>query len=71
MDSLKEQMEELGRRAKDASRALALLSTDNKNRCLIAMSDAILAAEKEILEANCLDVENGKKWVCRLLCWIA
>ncbi|MDI9401814.1 MAG: glutamate-5-semialdehyde dehydrogenase [Limisphaerales bacterium] len=61
MDSLKEQMEELGRRAKDASRALALLSTDNKNRCLIAMSDAILAAEKEILEANCLDVENGKK----------
>lgn len=61
MQSLKEQMKELASRAKEASRALALLSTEKKNRCLIAMADAILLAENEILEANQQDVENGKK----------
>ena len=61
MDNLKKQMKELASRAKEASRALALLSTENKNRCLIAMADAILSAENEILKANQQDVENGEK----------
>ena len=61
MDNLKEQMKELARCAKEASRALALLSAEKRNRCLIAMADAILSAEDEILRANQQDVENGKK----------
>ncbi|NCC59352.1 MAG: glutamate-5-semialdehyde dehydrogenase [Verrucomicrobiae bacterium] len=61
MDNLKEQMKELARCAKEASRALALLSAEKRNRCLIAMADAILSAEDEILRANQQDVENGKR----------
>lgn len=61
MDNLKEQMKELARCAKEASRALALLSAEKRNRCLIAMADAILSSEDEILRANQQDVENGKK----------
>lgn len=61
MENLKEQMKELASRAKEASRALALLGAEKRNRCLIAMADAILSAEDEILRANQQDVENGKK----------
>ena len=39
--SLREQMTQLGRQAKAASRQLARLSTDQKNGCLLAMADAL------------------------------
>ena len=41
--SLKDQMTELGALAKAASRSLALLSTDEKNQCLLAMAEALEA----------------------------
>ncbi len=57
---LREQMTELAKRAKEASRALTRLSTDQKNACLHAMADAIEARAPEIQTANALDMENGR-----------
>ena len=39
--SLAEQMEQLARSAREASHALALLSTAEKNSALLAMADAL------------------------------
>jgi len=45
-------------RARAAAGRLALLSTDEKNRLLLAIADAVQAHEKEILEANRRDMET-------------
>ena len=50
-------MQDIGARAKAASRPLAMASTDAKNRALNAMADAILAATSEILAANAADLK--------------
>ena len=50
--ALMEDMVELGRRAKAASRELARLSADEKNRCLRAMADGLVAAAPEIGRAH-------------------
>jgi len=59
--SLKEQMTELAARAKTASRALALLSTDEKNRCLLAMAGALEANKPAIQQANTDDMATAEK----------
>ncbi len=51
---------ELAMRAKQASRRLAVLSTEEKNALLLAMAEELTARKKEILEANRKDVEAGK-----------
>ncbi|NDA10671.1 MAG: glutamate-5-semialdehyde dehydrogenase [Verrucomicrobia bacterium] len=51
---------DLALRAKEASRRLAVLSTDEKNTLLLAMADELTARKKEILGANRKDVEAGK-----------
>lgn len=48
---------QLAQQAKAASRALALLSTEEKNRCLLAMADALEARKDEIRAANAKDME--------------
>ena len=53
---LASQVEEMGRRARLAARALALCSTDAKNAALQAMADAIEAAESKIVAANAEDL---------------
>ena len=58
--TLREQMTELGRRARQASRELALLSSEEKNRCLRAMADAVEGAGPALMEANGLDLEMGR-----------
>jgi len=50
----------LGRAAKTASRALALLSTDQKNALLLALADALEADTDTILVANAEDVAEGR-----------
>ena len=57
MAGLAQQMEELGKRARAAARALALCSKDQKNAALMAMADAIENAEAEVLAANAKDLE--------------
>lgn len=52
---------EIGKRAKNAAATLAITSTEDKNRILQAMADALRENCDKILEANALDIENGRK----------
>src|SRR5436190_9987592 len=55
--SVADQMLQLAKQAKVASRTLANLSTDAKNRCLHAMADALEAQKDVIKSANAKDME--------------
>jgi glutamate-5-semialdehyde dehydrogenase len=55
--SLTEQMTELARLAKTASREVARLTTDEKNQCLLAMAEALERNHAAILRANARDLE--------------
>src|SRR5262245_55352949 len=57
--SLTDQMTELARQAKVASRELARLTTAQKNACLLAMADALEHNAPAIKQANTLDMEAG------------
>ena len=50
---------ELGQRAKQASRALALAQTDQKDAALSSAADLLLQRADEILAANAADVERA------------
>ena len=52
---------EIGKRAKDAAAKLAVASTEDKNRILKAMANALRENKAEILKANALDIENGRQ----------
>ncbi len=54
-------LNQMGEKALNASRALALLSPDAKNKCLLQMADAIESSAKEIKEANKKDLKAGKE----------
>ena len=58
--TIKEQVHELGRKALDASRKLALLTTEQKNDVLHAMANELVANEQAILEANAKDIAAGE-----------
>ena len=58
---MNEMLEKLGQNAKDAETVLRNLSTNDKNKTLEAVAKALVAYTDEILKANALDVENGKK----------
>ena len=58
---LKSQILEMGKQSRAAALRLATLSTDTKNRVLLAMADAIETAEAAILEANALDVAAARE----------
>ena len=57
------QVWEMGKQARAAAHELTKLSTEQKNEILVAMADAVIAAESEILSANEKDLaaadENG------------
>src|SRR5256885_2143697 len=57
--TLTEQMTQLARQAKAASRELAKLTTEQKNRCLNAMADALEKNSAAIQSANARDMEAG------------
>lgn len=59
--TLTEQMTQLARQAKAASRQLAKLTTAEKNACLLAMADALEANRAAIQKANSCDMEAGAK----------
>lgn len=59
--TLLEQMTQLARQAKAASRELARLSTTEKNNILIAMAGAIESSAATIKRANALDMDFGAK----------
>lgn len=51
---------DIGQRARIASRALSLLSTDAKNTVLLAMADALVTNATTILTANASDVDAAQ-----------
>ncbi len=56
---LQEQIHDLGRRARAASRELARLDAPRKNAGLLAMAEELLASEGELLEANARDLARA------------
>ena len=58
---LNEQMRDLAKRSKAASHRLTQLDTDQKNRCLEAMANALLNNRQAIQEANAKDLETAKE----------
>lgn len=51
---------EIGKRVKGASASLMTASTEDKNRILKAIAEALRQNCHKILEANAIDLENGK-----------
>lgn len=56
MDALKEEILEMGKRARKAALALGNLTTAQKNAILRSMADALVTSEASILEANAKDL---------------
>ncbi|MBX9465180.1 MAG: glutamate-5-semialdehyde dehydrogenase [Aquamicrobium sp.] len=54
-------MAEIGRRARAASRPLALATAERKHAALVAMVEAIRHGEDAILQANAIDLANGEE----------
>jgi glutamate-5-semialdehyde dehydrogenase len=59
--NLNDQMMQLAKQAKNASRELAKLTTAEKNACLLAMATALEQNAEAIKQANALDLEFGAK----------
>ena len=59
--SLAEDMTTLALAAKNAARLMPRLSTDEKNRCLNAMADALEAQSPAIQNANAKDLETARE----------
>ena len=57
--SLTEQMTQLAKQAKAASRELARLTTAEKNHCLLAMADALEKNADALKQANATDMDIG------------
>lgn len=53
-------MQTLGRQARQAARTLARLTTEDKNRALHAIAQALEAASPQLLQANAKDLEQGR-----------
>ena len=51
----------IGKQARAASRELAVLKTDQKNEALRYIADALEAQASVVLQANALDIDDGRK----------
>jgi glutamate-5-semialdehyde dehydrogenase len=60
MKSATTELEEKGKVAKAASRKLAFLSTEIKNRALLDIADILVSKQDEILKANKLDYKESE-----------
>ena len=56
---IKDKITKMGSDALTASRALATLTTDQKNKILLAMADGILSDADQIISANTIDLDNA------------
>ena len=59
--TLEQEIHTIGRRAREASRALARLTATQKNKILIAMADELVVRSPEILAANAEDTAAAEK----------
>ena len=56
---IRDKITKMGSDALTASRALANLTTDQKNKILLAMADGILSDADQIISANAIDLDNA------------
>jgi glutamate-5-semialdehyde dehydrogenase len=56
-----ELMAEIGRKAREAARPLAVASAERKNAALLAMAAAIVDGKADILAANAIDLDNARE----------
>ncbi|MDL2281000.1 glutamate-5-semialdehyde dehydrogenase [Selenomonadales bacterium OttesenSCG-928-I06] len=61
MEQIKQELIAIGKKAKNAKAKLANMSTNDKNKALLAMADALENNKDIILKANSVDIENGEK----------
>ncbi|MER8545256.1 glutamate-5-semialdehyde dehydrogenase [Mesorhizobium sp. M0684] len=54
-------MADIGRRARAAARPLATAAAERKHAALIGMAQTILRHEQDILDANAIDIRNGRE----------
>jgi glutamate-5-semialdehyde dehydrogenase len=59
-DSIKQMMQEIGQRARQASRAMARASSERKNQALLYIAQFIREQALEIEKVNHVDVERAK-----------
>lgn len=57
---LRDQVHDAARRARAAARALAILSSETKNRALNTAADHVLMSTRQILEANAQDLDAAR-----------
>src|SRR3569623_2630353 len=60
MMDVKSYMQTVGKQAREASRAIARADTNQKNRALLAMAEAIRRDAAKLLEANARDMEHAR-----------
>jgi len=58
--NIKEYMQDIGKRARAASRIMAKTDTDTKNSALLKIADLIIESQEKLLETNELDLAAGK-----------
>jgi len=58
--NIKEYMQDIGKRARAASRIMAKTDTATKNSALLKIADLIIESQAKLLEANALDLAAGK-----------
>ena len=54
------ELETMGKRAKAAARQLSTVSTEQKNKALLAMADRLVGEQARVLAANARDMAEGK-----------
>ena len=59
-DSIKHMMQEIGQRARQASRAMASASSEQKDQALLRIAQLVRQQAQEIEQVNQLDVERAK-----------
>lgn len=58
--AIRQMMQDIGRRARDASRAMARASSEQKNQALLHIAKIVREKATEIAEVNQIDVERAK-----------
>lgn len=59
--NVKAYMAEVGRKAREASRAIAAATTGDKNRALLATAEALQVSKAELMAANAEDLQAGRE----------
>lgn len=58
---VREEVLEKAQKSREAARKMSFMSTEVKNKAILAMADALIRRSEEILQANNTDMEEGKK----------